>query len=111
MLVSPTSPTVAFGLGDKTADPLAMYLNDVATVPASLAGIPALSLPAGTAEAPDAPQASLPVGLQIMAPLLRDDLMYRVGWAFEQDLGFTPIPAGTTAIESSGARPSTEVPS
>ncbi|MBS3940236.1 MAG: Asp-tRNA(Asn)/Glu-tRNA(Gln) amidotransferase subunit GatA [Actinobacteria bacterium] len=99
VLVSPTSPTVAFGLGDKTADPLAMYLNDVATVPASLAGTPALSLPAGTAEAPDAPQATLPVGLQIMAPLLRDDLMYRVGWAFESDLGFTPIPAGDTAVE------------
>ena len=99
VLVSPTSPTVAFGLGDKTADPLAMYLNDVATVPASLAGIPALSLPAGTAAAPDAPRASLPVGLQIMAPLLRDDLMYRAAWAFEADLGFTPIPAGDTAVE------------
>ncbi|GGI06194.1 Asp-tRNA(Asn)/Glu-tRNA(Gln) amidotransferase subunit GatA [Egicoccus halophilus] len=99
VLVSPTSPTVAFGLGDKSADPLAMYLNDVATVPASLAGIPALSLPAGTAEAPDAPRASLPVGLQIMAPLLRDDLMYRAGWAFEQDLGFLPVPAGDTAVE------------
>jgi aspartyl-tRNA(Asn)/glutamyl-tRNA(Gln) amidotransferase subunit A len=101
VLVSPTSPTVAFGLGTKTADPIAMYLNDVATVPASLAGIPALSLPAGTAEAPDAPGSSLPVGLQIMAPLLRDDLMYRVAWAFEQDLGFTPLPAGDTAVEVS----------
>jgi aspartyl-tRNA(Asn)/glutamyl-tRNA(Gln) amidotransferase subunit A len=99
VLVSPTSPTVAFGLGTKTADPIAMYLNDVATVPASLAGIPALSVPAGTAPAPDAPERSLPVGLQVMAPLLRDDLMYRVAWAFEQDLGFTPLPAGDTAVE------------
>jgi aspartyl-tRNA(Asn)/glutamyl-tRNA(Gln) amidotransferase subunit A len=99
VLVSPTSPSVAFGLGTKTADPIAMYLNDVATVPASLAGIPALSLPAGTAAAPDDPGSSLPVGLQIMAPLLRDDLMYRVAWAFEQDLGFTPLPAGDTAVE------------
>jgi aspartyl-tRNA(Asn)/glutamyl-tRNA(Gln) amidotransferase subunit A len=99
VLVSPTSPSVAFGLGTKTADPLAMYLNDVATVPASLAGIPALSLPAGTAAAPDAPGASLPVGLQVMAPLLRDDLMYRAAWAFEQDLGFTPLPAGSAAVE------------
>jgi aspartyl-tRNA(Asn)/glutamyl-tRNA(Gln) amidotransferase subunit A len=99
VLISPTSPSVAFGLGTKTADPIAMYLNDVATVPASLAGIPALSLPAGTAAAPDAPGSSLPVGLQVMAPLLRDDLMYRVAWAFEQDLGFTPLPAGDTAVE------------
>jgi CBS domain-containing protein len=52
VLVSPTSPSVAFGLGDKTDDPIAMYLNDVATVPASLAGIPALSLPAGTRGGP-----------------------------------------------------------
>jgi aspartyl-tRNA(Asn)/glutamyl-tRNA(Gln) amidotransferase subunit A len=99
VLVSPTSPSVSFGLGTKTADPIAMYLNDVATVPASLAGNPALSLPAGLAEAPDAPGTQLPVGLQVMAPLLRDDLMYRVAWAFEQDLGFDPVPAGPRAVE------------
>jgi aspartyl-tRNA(Asn)/glutamyl-tRNA(Gln) amidotransferase subunit A len=99
VLVSPTSPSVAFGMGTKTADPIAMYLNDVATVPASLAGIPALSLPAGLAEAPEAPGTRLPVGLQVMAPLLRDDLMFRVAWAFEQDLGFSPLPAGPRAVE------------
>ncbi len=99
VLVSPTSPAVAFGLGTKTADPLAMYLNDVATVPASLAGIPALSLPAGLAPAPDDSDTALPVGLQIMAPLLRDDLMFRVAWAFEQDLGFVPRPTGPRAVE------------
>jgi aspartyl-tRNA(Asn)/glutamyl-tRNA(Gln) amidotransferase subunit A len=98
VLVSPTSPTVAFGLGTKTHDPLAMYLNDVATVPASLAGIPALSLPAGLAEAPDAPGTALPVGLQVMAPLLRDDVMYRAAWAFEQDLGFDSLPVGPRAL-------------
>ena len=98
VLVSPTSPSVAFGLGTKTADPIAMYLNDVATVPASLAGIPALSLPAGLAEAPDQPGTALPVGLQMMAPLLRDDVMYRAAWAFEQDLGFDPTPAGPRAL-------------
>ena len=98
VLVSPTSPTVAFGLGALTSDPLAMYLNDVATVPASLAGVPAMSLPAGLAEAPDAPGSALPVGLQLMAPLLRDDLLYRVGWAFEQDLGFSPVPVGARAV-------------
>ena len=99
VLVSPTAPTVAFGLGTKTADPIAMYLNDVATVPASLAGNPALSLPAGLADAPDAPGSALPVGLQVMAPLLRDDLMYRVAWAFERDLGFDTVPVGATAVE------------
>ncbi len=99
VLVSPTSPSVAFGLGTKTADPIAMYLNDVATVPASLAGTPALSLPAGLAEAPDAPGTALPVGLQVMAPLLRDDLMFRVAWAFEQDRGFAAIPTGPRAVE------------
>jgi aspartyl-tRNA(Asn)/glutamyl-tRNA(Gln) amidotransferase subunit A len=98
-LVSPTSPTVAFGLGDKTMDPLAMYVNDVATVPASLAGIPALSLPAGLAEAPGAQETALPVGLQIMAPLLRDDVMYRVAWAFEQATGFSATPSGPRAVE------------
>jgi aspartyl-tRNA(Asn)/glutamyl-tRNA(Gln) amidotransferase subunit A len=101
VLVSPTSPSVAFGLGTKTADPIAMYLNDVATVPASLAGTPALSLPAGLAAAPDDPESALPVGLQIMAPLLRDDLMYRAAWAFEQDLGFDPRPTGPRAVEVS----------
>jgi aspartyl-tRNA(Asn)/glutamyl-tRNA(Gln) amidotransferase subunit A len=100
VLVSPTSPSVAFGLGTKTDDPLAMYLNDVATVPASLAGVPAMSLPAGLAEAPDAPRSALPVGLQVMAPLLRDDLLYRVGWAFERDLGSTPLPSGDRAVRT-----------
>jgi aspartyl-tRNA(Asn)/glutamyl-tRNA(Gln) amidotransferase subunit A len=98
VLVSPTSPTVAFGLGDKTDNPLAMYLNDVATVPASLAGNPALSVPAGLAEAPDAPGTELPVGLQVMAPLLRDEVMYRVAWAFEQATGFAPTPTGPRAV-------------
>ena len=92
VVVSPTSPTVAFPLGDKTADPLAMYLNDVATVPASLAGIPAMSLPNGRDDA------GLPTGLQVMAPLLRDDLMYRVAWALEQDVQFSTVPTGDRAV-------------
>jgi len=98
VLVSPTSPSVAFPLGDKTDDPMAMYLNDVATVPASLAGIPAVSLPAGLAEAAGAPGTSLPVGLQVMASLKRDDLMYRVAWAFEEATGFTALPSGPRAV-------------
>jgi aspartyl-tRNA(Asn)/glutamyl-tRNA(Gln) amidotransferase subunit A len=99
VLVSPTSPAVSFRLGELVDDPLAMYLNDVATVPGSLAGIPALSLPVGLAEDPDAPGTALPVGLQVMAPLLRDELMYRAAWALEQDLGAPALPSGSQAVE------------
>ncbi|MCW2726184.1 MAG: Asp-tRNA(Asn)/Glu-tRNA(Gln) amidotransferase subunit GatA [Frankiales bacterium] len=76
VLVSPTTPTVAFPLGERLDDPLAMYLADLATIPSNLYGGPAMSLPAGLSE-------GLPVGLQIMAPTMRDDLLYRVGAAFE----------------------------
>jgi aspartyl-tRNA(Asn)/glutamyl-tRNA(Gln) amidotransferase subunit A len=78
VLVSPTAPTTAFRLGDKLDDPLAMYRNDIATIPANLAGTPAMSLPCGLA-----PEDGLPVGLQIMAPVLADDRLYRVGAAVE----------------------------
>ncbi len=76
VLVSPTSPFVAFGIGERIDDPMAMYVNDLATLPASLAGTPAISVPAGLSE-------GLPVGLQIMAPALQDDRCFRVGAAFE----------------------------
>jgi aspartyl-tRNA(Asn)/glutamyl-tRNA(Gln) amidotransferase subunit A len=76
VLVSPTSPFVAFGIGERTADPMAMYINDLCTLPASLAGTPALSVPCGLSE-------GLPVGLQIMAPALADDRCYRVAATFE----------------------------
>jgi aspartyl-tRNA(Asn)/glutamyl-tRNA(Gln) amidotransferase subunit A len=76
VLVAPTCPTVAFPLGAKLEDPLAMYRQDVASIPANLYGGPAASFPAGLSE-------GLPVGLQVMAPTLRDDLLYRVGAAFE----------------------------
>src|SRR3977135_1152277 len=66
-VVTPTSPSVAFGLGEKTDDPLAMYMNDFFPVPMSLAGIPAISIPAGLAE-PDGGGPRLPVGFQIAAP-------------------------------------------
>ena len=78
VLVSPTAPTTAFKIGEKLDDPVAMYLNDVATIPANLAGIPGLSLPAGLA-----PEDGLPVGFQILAPALADDRLYRVGAALE----------------------------
>jgi aspartyl-tRNA(Asn)/glutamyl-tRNA(Gln) amidotransferase subunit A len=76
VLVSPTCPTVAFPLGAKLEDPLAMYRQDVASIPANLYGGPAASFPAGLSD-------GLPVGLQVMAPTLREDLLYRVGAALE----------------------------
>ncbi len=78
VLLSPTAPTTAFKLGEKLDDPLAMYLNDVATIPANLAGVPGMSVPAGLAE-----EDGLPVGVQILAPALGDDRLYRVGAALE----------------------------
>jgi aspartyl-tRNA(Asn)/glutamyl-tRNA(Gln) amidotransferase subunit A len=84
VLVSPTSPFVAFKIGERAADPMAMYINDLCTLPASLAGTPAISVPCGLATDPGAPDGPLlPVGLQIMAPNLRDDLCYRIGATFE----------------------------
>ena len=81
VLVSPTAPTTAFKIGDKVDDPLAMYLNDIATIPVNLAGNAAMSLPIGLA-----PEDGLPVGLQIMAPPMADDRLYRVGGALEAAL-------------------------
>jgi aspartyl-tRNA(Asn)/glutamyl-tRNA(Gln) amidotransferase subunit A len=79
VLVSPAAPTVAFPLGAKLDDPLAMYRQDLATIPSNLYGGPAMSLPAGLSE-------GLPVGLQVMAPTMRDDLLYQVGGALEAAL-------------------------
>lgn len=81
VLISPTAPTTAFKLGEKLDDPVAMYLNDIATIPVNLAGNAAMSLPIGTA-----PEDGLPVGLQIMAPAMADDRLYNVGAALEQAL-------------------------
>ena len=78
VLVSPTAPTTAFPLGDKLDDPLAMYLNDLATIPTNLAGVAAMSVPCGLAE-----DDGLPAGLQVMAPALGEAVMYRVGAAYE----------------------------
>jgi aspartyl-tRNA(Asn)/glutamyl-tRNA(Gln) amidotransferase subunit A len=78
VLVSPTCPTTAFKLGAQVDDPITMYLNDIATIPANLAGIPGMSLPIGLA-----PEDGLPVGLQILAPARHDDRLYRVGAALE----------------------------
>ncbi len=81
VLVSPTSPTTAFKFGDKMADPVSMYMQDIATIPANLAGVPGLSLPSGLAD-----EDGLPAGFQILAPARKDERMYAVGAALEARL-------------------------
>ena len=78
VLLTPTSPTVAFPIGDKTADPLSMYLCDTYTIPSNLSGDPAMSIPFGTGEA------GLPVGVQVLAPALGEDVMFRVAAELER---------------------------
>lgn len=85
VLVSPTTPSTAFALGEKVDDPIAMYLYDLCTLPTNLAGHPAMSVPSGLAD-------GLPVGLQIMAPAMADDRLYRVGAAYEAARGEFPQP-------------------
>jgi aspartyl-tRNA(Asn)/glutamyl-tRNA(Gln) amidotransferase subunit A len=80
VLVSPSSPFVAFGIGERVDDPMAMYVNDLCTLPASLAGTPAISVPCGLS---DETGPALPVGLQIMAPTLADERCFRVAAAYE----------------------------
>ena len=84
-VVTPTSPTVAFKLGERTADPLAMYLSDYFTVPMSLAGIPAISIPAGLSE-------GLPVGLQIAGPAFSEAKVLDAAHALERAIGFEGVP-------------------
>jgi aspartyl-tRNA(Asn)/glutamyl-tRNA(Gln) amidotransferase subunit A len=90
-VVTPTSPSVAFGLGEKADDPLAMYMNDFFTVPMSLAGIPAISIPAGLAE-PDGGGPLLPVGFQIAAPAFAEQRLLDAAHALEQAIGFDAKP-------------------
>jgi aspartyl-tRNA(Asn)/glutamyl-tRNA(Gln) amidotransferase subunit A len=87
-VVTPTSPSVAFKLGEKTDDPLAMYMNDFFTVPMSLAGIPAISIPAGLVE-PAGGGPRLPVGFQIAAPAFAEQRLLDAAYALEQGLGFS----------------------
>jgi aspartyl-tRNA(Asn)/glutamyl-tRNA(Gln) amidotransferase subunit A len=78
VLISPTTPTTAFRIGERTDDPLKMYLADLDTIPSNLAGNASMSLPCGLS-----PDDGLPVGLQVMAPAMADDRLYRVGGALE----------------------------
>ncbi len=92
-VVTPTSPSVAFRLEEKTADPFSMYLNDFFTVPMSLAGIPAISIPAGLAE-PNGGGPQLPVGFQIAAPAFAEQKLLDAAYALEQAIGFDARPEG-----------------
>ena len=82
VLISPTAPSVAFRLGEKTDDPLQMYLSDIATIPANLAGLPGISLPCGSGKD------GLPVGLQLIGPALGDKLLLEIAQAYEQTTEF-----------------------
>jgi len=84
-LVSPTSPTVAFPLGARTADPVAMYLSDVLAIPSCMAGLPGLNVPCGLSE-------GLPVGLQLVGRQFAENTLFRIGHALEQAIGFNPVP-------------------
>jgi aspartyl-tRNA(Asn)/glutamyl-tRNA(Gln) amidotransferase subunit A len=85
LIVSPTSPTVAFKLGEKAGDPLAMYLNDLLTIPSCMAGLPGLNIPCGLSE-------GLPVGLQLIGPQFAENTLFRAGHALEQAIGFDVVP-------------------
>jgi aspartyl-tRNA(Asn)/glutamyl-tRNA(Gln) amidotransferase subunit A len=85
VLVSPTSPTVAFKLGEKTDNPLAMYLADVLTIPPNMAGLPGLSIPCGLSE-------GLPVGLQLIGRQFSENTLFRAAHALERAIGFDTVP-------------------
>jgi aspartyl-tRNA(Asn)/glutamyl-tRNA(Gln) amidotransferase subunit A len=84
-IVTPTSPTIAFAVGDKAADPLAMYACDLLTIPSCLAGLPGLSIPCGLSD-------GLPVGLQLIGPQFGENCLFHVGHALEQAIGFDTVP-------------------
>ena len=90
VLVSPTSPTVAFKLGEKAADPLAMYLSDLLTIPSCMAGLPGLNIPCGLSD-------GLPVGLQLIGPQLSENTLFRTGHALERRSASTPFRSGSVA--------------
>ena len=108
LIVAPTSPTVAFRIGARTADPLSMYMSDICTLPVNLAGLPAISIPCGLSE-------GLPVGFQVIGPAFSENLILNAAHALEQAIGFAELPtfrdssdggaatgvAGAAAVEGS----------
>ncbi len=88
VILTPTTPSPAFAVGDKMDDPIAMYLNDVFTVPTSLAGLPAISLPAGLSAD------GLPMGLQIVGRAFDEETVFRAAGVLESQAGFTARPQG-----------------
>jgi aspartyl-tRNA(Asn)/glutamyl-tRNA(Gln) amidotransferase subunit A len=85
VIATPTSPTVAFAIGDKAADPLAMYACDLLTIPPNLAGLPGLSIPCGLSD-------GLPVGLQLLGPQFGENRLFEVGYALESAIQFDTVP-------------------
>jgi aspartyl-tRNA(Asn)/glutamyl-tRNA(Gln) amidotransferase subunit A len=92
VLISPTSPTTAFKIGEKVEDPLTMYLSDICTIPVNLAGLPAISIPSGLSKD------NLPMGLQIIANILREDNIFRAACSLEKAIGFNKIPEGFSNV-------------
>lgn len=105
VLVSPSAPTTAFPLGEKLDDPLAMYLNDIATIPVNLAGVCALSLPMGLA-----PEDGLPTGFQVIAPAQADERMYSAGAAVEALIEAADAAAGGQPVRLRVPEVPAEVP-
>jgi aspartyl-tRNA(Asn)/glutamyl-tRNA(Gln) amidotransferase subunit A len=85
-LLTPTTPTAAFAYGERSGDPVAMYLNDIFTVTANLAGLPAISVPAGL------DSQGLPLGLQVIGKALDEEVCFRLGAAIERSAGFAAGP-------------------
>jgi len=96
VIATPTSPTVAFPLGDKAADPLAMYACDLLTIPSCLAGLPGLNIPCGLSD-------GLPVGLQLIGAQFGENTLFRAGHALEQAIGFDTVPARLRRPGTNGA--------
>jgi aspartyl-tRNA(Asn)/glutamyl-tRNA(Gln) amidotransferase subunit A len=87
VLLTPTAPTTAFGIGEKTSNPLEMYLTDIYTVPVNIAGIPGISVPCGQ------DNSGMPIGMQLLGNVLREETLLKAAWAFEQESGIKNVKA------------------
>ena len=95
LVVGPTSPTTAFGIGERMDDPLAMYASDICTIPVNLAALPGISIPSGLS-------GGLPVGLQLIGPAFSENQILSVSWTLEQAFGFDPVPPRLRAVRLNG---------